>query len=270
MRKYFIVMMMSVMAVTTAGVWAQSHRHTPRTQTATEVTVRDTAVAGNAAVPQAEKATVKEPVKKQENGRKGKTEAQSVKRSAYQPPKDDTADEDGGIEAYSDTASVYAADTTSGYSYQYDFTNGALDKVFSGLSWLTGGVMASALILIFLFLFAPIAVLALLFYFIYKSRKQKLKLAEMAIQSGQPMPEQLLKPTAVSDDELWRKGIRNVFLGVGLIVLFFFMDIDTGIGVGFLVAIYGAGQAVIARTSASKRERGGDNGGADGDPQETL
>ena len=112
--------------------------------------------------------------------------------------------------------------------------------MMNGLSWISSGMVNTLLILLIIFVISPVAILIVLFYFIYKSRKQKLQLVES------------------NDDILWRKGIKNVFVGIGLMFLFGFMDISTGIGIGFLVLFYGAGQAVIARTSQKRHDNPND------------
>ena len=51
-------------------------------------------------------------------------------------------------------------------------------------------------VLLILFVLAPLVIIIALFYFINKNRKQKMKLAQMAMQQGQPIPDQLLEEQA--------------------------------------------------------------------------
>lgn len=232
MKKYLIALtLMAALTVTaTTATEPQQHRHTPRTA------VTDADVQNNSVQPDATANTT------------GKNDTAAP----------DTEDTDEGIEAYSDTTSSYpdSAESHYQYSYQVDMNEDDINHMMNGLSWIGSGMIGTLLILLILFVIAPVAILSLLFYFIYKSRKQKLQLAEMAIKNGQPLNEVLgtNKMAAPSNDILWNKGIKNVFLGIGLMFFFGFMRIKPGIGIGFLVMFYGAGQAVIARTSRKRLE----------------
>jgi hypothetical protein len=86
-------------------------------------------------------------------------------------------------------------------------------------------------------------------YFIYKNRKQKIQMAEMAMKQGQPIPGQQLEEHHESDDELWQKGLRQTFLGVGLLAFFGYVGSTLGVGVGILVTIIGLGKLAIVKTS---------------------
>jgi len=104
-------------------------------------------------------------------------------------------------------------------------------------------------VLFILFVLAPVIILIVLFYFINKNRKQKMKLAEMAMKQGQPIPDQLLEEHRDSDDQLRQKGIRQTFLGVGLLAFFGYMGSTVGIGVGILVTVIGLGKLAIVKTN---------------------
>lgn len=223
----FIIALAIILAQSAVNVApAQSHRHTPRTSV--ELAEKQKAGADKAAEATASKS--------------GKTATTA------------TNDDNEGIEAYSDTTDTYLPDSTSHNSYSVNIGYDDFNDMPRMMEW-TSGLMTPVIIIMILFVLAPVAILALLFFFIYKSRKQKLKLAEMAIQSGQPMPEDLLRSAAASSEDMWNKGIKNIFLGIGLVAFFYFLGIGIGKGIGSLVFFYGVGQAVIARTSASKRER---------------
>ena len=45
------------------------------------------------------------------------------------------------------------------------------------------------------------------------------------------------------------EGIKNIFLGIGLTVMYFILNINLLCGIGLLIAIYGVGQAIIAKTT---------------------
>lgn len=174
-----------------------------------------------------------------------------------QPPKDghelvDTTMQDS-VEAFSDTTDV--ADSTvvsrhhriGGYSAT---GNSIANDIFGniGIEGMKGMAFVLA-ILVIIFVIAPVVILAVLFFFIYKSRKQKMKLAQMAMQNGQPIPDQLLDEHRDSDDELRQKGIRQTFLGVGLLAFFGYVGSTLGIGIGILVTVIGLGKLAIVKTN---------------------
>lgn len=76
-----------------------------------------------------------------------------------------------------------------------------------------------------------------------------MKLAEMAMKQGQPIPDQLLVEQKETDSELWQKGLRQTFLGVGLLAFFGYVGSTLGIGVGILVTVIGLGKLAIVKTS---------------------
>ena len=122
-----------------------------------------------------------------------------------QQPKDgqelvDSTQKSDALEAYSDTTDV-ADDTTvvsrhhriGGYTNSIDNVNNIFERVFGiGVGGMAAGMVFVLLVLFILFVLAPVIILIVLFYFINKNRKQKMKLAEMAMKQGQPIPDQLL------------------------------------------------------------------------------
>ena len=164
---------------------------------------------------------------------------------------DSTRQEDA-LEAYSDPTGV--ADTTvvsrshriGGYLSDDTMVNDILEGV--GVNGIMGMVFVLCILLI-IFIIAPVAILAVLFFFIYKNRKQKMQLAEMAMKQGQPIPDQLLVEQKESEDTVWQKGIRQTFLGVGLLAFFGYTGSTLGIGIGILVTAIGLGKLVIVKTT---------------------
>lgn len=179
-----------------------------------------------------------------------------------QQPKDgqelvDSAQKSDALEAYSDTTDV-ADDTTvvsrhhriGGYTNSIDNVNNIFERVFGiGVGGMAAGMVFVLLVLFILFVLAPVIILIVLFYFINKNRKQKMKLAEMAMKQGQPIPDQLLVEQKETDSELWQKGLRQTFLGVGLLAFFGYVGSTLGIGVGILVTVIGLGKLAIVKTS---------------------
>lgn len=167
-----------------------------------------------------------------------------------------------GVEAYSDTTTADSAVVPQQHTYSVMLDSDTLGGTLNGLIGQASGSLGAFVILLLLFVVAPAVPLVLLFYFIYKMRKQKMRLAEMAMEKGLPIPGDVVGSRLEPTEQIWRKGITNVSVGLGLASLFFFMDFDIGVGIGMLVIFFGAGQMVIARTSAAKRQKrdDGDDG----------
>lgn len=159
------------------------------------------------------------------------------------------------VEAYSDTTDTAVPDDTTlvrshhrirGYTNAGSVISDVFDNV--GVEGMMGMTFV-LLIIVIIFIIAPVLILALLFFFIYKNRKQKVKLAEMAVKQGQPIPDQLLVEHKDTDDELWQKGLRQTFLGVGLLAFFGYVGSTLGIGIGILVTVIGLGKLAIVKTT---------------------
>ena len=109
-------------------------------------------------------------------------------------------------------------------------------------------------ILVFLFLCSPFIVLGLFIWYLVRRNRQRLDFARQAMENGQPIPQEMLSMELQTDSYMWSKGVRNVFLGLGLIVFGLFVSIEILGAVGALLICMGAGQCVIAKTSG-KGER---------------
>lgn len=180
-----------------------------------------------------------------------------------------------GIQA--DSTSVTAvSDTTAAFDTaqtdnddDYDFEQwaadngiGNVDDPFSLIAFLAGiGGLAGTFISIFFVLLCiitillPAIIIGLIFYFIHKNRNKKYKIMEKAVETGAPLPKQLLNDSETSNEIIWRKGIKNAATGVGIIAFGLIMNASFFVGTGFIILFYGAGQTVIARTSADKKHK---------------
>lgn len=173
-----------------------------------------------------------------------------------------------GIDAYSDTTDTAVAVIPQGATYSVSMDSDSMEEVARRMMGFTGEAAIAIVAILVIFFLAPVGVLALLFWFIYKNRKQKLRLAEMAMAKGQPLPDSLAPGRLEPAELVWRKGIRNVSIGLGLACLFAFMEWGWAIGIALFVAIYGGGQMVIARTSAAKKREGTEAGSGEESLQE--
>ena len=229
MKKLMLLLSIAAMLAMpmTMDASAQSHRHTPRTNA--NVTVNN-------------------------NG---------VKATATIADNDTTT----GVVAYSDTTSAAAADNDAAdndYQYTYESHDDDIQELKDVMDSLGTAVFLPVIIVAIVFIVAPAIIIFIICYFLYKNRQQKLKLAEMAMKNGQPIPDSILgystkkqgnntgKSNIASmptDDQLWRKGVMHVFVGIGLMFLLDAMMGSFGFSIGVLVTLYGAGQAFIAWTS---------------------
>ena len=172
---------------------------------------------------------------------------------------DSTKNNQDAIEAFSDTT---ANDTTYSGSYatrrsvnvtlsDEDF-HGMMNEVFShiGGKEITGIAIVLGTLFI-LFVLFPIVIIIGVVYFINRNRKERLKLAQMAMEKGQPIPEQLLKEEARENSDDYQKGLRQMFTGVGLAIFLGIVAGTTGFGIGALVFFIGLGKWYIARQSGN-------------------
>lgn len=117
--------------------------------------------------------------------------------------------------------------------------------VFSGVG---GAALLVPIIAILCFgLFLPIIILFIVLYFINRNRKEKYRLAQMAIQNGQQIPEELLKESYSADKNAYNTGITQMCTGVGLAIFLWYILGDLGLGIGALVFFIGLGKFIIAR-----------------------
>ena len=190
-----------------------------------------------------------------------------------------------GVVAFSDTTSVADNNDTADIDEQftYESNDNDIQELREVMNAIGPSVILPMVIVAILFLVAPAIIIFIICYFIYKNRQQKLKLAEMAMKNGQPIPDSVLgystrkqgnksgnsgqysrtesvanHATSPSngilgsmptDDQLWRKGVMKLFIGIGLMFLLDTMMGSLGFSIGVLVTLYGAGQAFIAWTS---------------------
>lgn len=189
----------------------------------------------------------------------GFTTVSAATTAAALPPASVSATADtAGIDAYSDTTDTATAIIPQSTTYSVSMDSDSMEEMVDRMTGFTGEALIAIVAILVIFFLAPVGALALLFWFIYKNRKQKARLAELAMEKGQPLPEGLAPGRLEPVELVWRKGIRNVSIGLGLACLFAFMEWGWAIGIALFVAIYGGGQMVIARTSAAKGRKGGE------------
>ena len=110
-------------------------------------------------------------------------------------------------------------------------------------------------VLLIIFVLAPVLIIIALFYFINKNRKEKMRLAQMAMQQGQPIPNQLLNENPADVGDEYQKGMRQCFVGVGLMVFLGYAAGQVGFGIGALVFCIGLGKVFASKTAQKKQNK---------------
>lgn len=152
------------------------------------------------------------------------------------------------IVAFSDTANMDTADMDTTGIYDDDWTEHKSN--FDALSDIMGKAFIPISAIFIIFFLAPVLIIGLIIYYIIKSRNQKIRLAELALKNGQPIPQDIAKSNKQPNDQgLWEKGVKKMFLGIGIVIFSIFVHSRMCTGIGFIIAFYGAGQAVIAWTT---------------------
>ena len=177
----------------------------------------------------------------------------------------------GGVVAYSDTTSadssvaVGASAPAVGHSVSLSFDDISDPlSLIANLTTIGAGGVAMAILMVVIglvFLLSPVILAVVILYLLFRRRNERYNSAGKAMETGQPLHKDVRRAEMESKELLWRKGVKNFFIGLGLVALFLSLGVDGLAGVGALVALYGVGQAVIARTSARKGRDGGEDSG---------
>ena len=173
-----------------------------------------------------------------------------------------SAQDDGPLEAYSDTACADTAindacdyDDTRAYHSKYSLEN--YDDPFDFIGSVFGSGMLGVVVIFcvifgLLFILAPLIVFILLIRYLVRRHNDRIKLAEMAMEKGINVPENDRPIDKQSDEYLVKRGLRNVFLGAGLCAMFSWWNVDFLAGIGALIVFYGLGQTIIGSLPAIK------------------
>lgn len=159
------------------------------------------------------------------------------------------------IEAFSDTTSTSStsiADDNWEDDDDDQIVKTPAARLFDFMDSQMSGMLFVLAVLLIVFVLSPVFIIIAVFYFINKNRKEKMRLAQMAVQQGQPIPDQLLKDMPGSADEEYNKGIRQCFVGVGLMIFLGYAAGTVGFGVGALVFCIGLGKVFVSRTTTKK------------------
>ena len=170
---------------------------------------------------------------------------------------DSTKNNQNAIDAFSDTTSIADAEDAEDDQYigrRHSVTYSTNDaQELKEVMETVGGAVApwmvvSIVSIVVIFLLAPLLIIFTIFYFVNRNRKERYKLAQMAIENGQPIPDDILKDT---DSRIlttqYQAGIRQMFVGVGLAIFLGIIIGKLGIGIGALVFFIGLGKWFVSR-----------------------
>ena len=163
------------------------------------------------------------------------------------------------IEAFSDTTATADAEDAEDNQYvtsrhHSSFSvSGFPDDFFDNFDGKDiAGMIFVLLIILTIFLFAPIGIIIAIFYFVNKNRREKYRLAQMAMQNGQPIPNDLLNEKQDDwDRNDYQAGIRQMFTGVGLAIFLGIAAGKIGFSIGALVFFIGLGKWFVARQAGA-------------------
>lgn len=173
------------------------------------------------------------------------------------------------VVAYSDTTTAAAADTAvnGGVSYSDDdfddetnrYDIGRFKDPFSWFSFMAttgfGGILISlfCILMFFLFLIMPFIVLFMILRYLMRRHNDRVKLAEMAVKQGRPIDEKQMEMMQEPRSYNWNRGVKQLSLGIGLMLLFLFLGAEELAGIGALVACLGGGKMFMARYDYNMR-----------------
>ncbi len=171
---------------------------------------------------------------------------------------DSTKNNQDAIEAFSDTTSTAEDDAEDdkyiSHRHRSTYTTSSdvkeLKEVMEGVGGIFGPMLAVGIVaFVVIFFLLPLLIIVTIIYFVNKNRKERYKLAQMAIQNGQPIPDDILKnqtSSSMSGND-YQTGVRQMFTGVGLAIFLGLIIGKVGIGIGALVFFIGLGKWFIAR-----------------------
>ncbi len=161
---------------------------------------------------------------------------------------EDQADE--GISLYSDTTSQGLSTLNSQSNNNASRGCISLDMNNPIQMLMDLATIGGAIALIALLIFAiPLILIIVLVIYLLRCRQKKEKAVLHALENGQQISTELLPEVFMPNELLWRKGLRNIFLGLGIAVFAFIINFKILLGIGLFIAIYGAWQAIAAKTT---------------------
>ena len=195
-------------------------------------------------------------------GQNAEAVAQKHRHTPRTEQVDSSKNKKDAIEAFSDTTSAADAEDAEddkyityrrGTTYSTSSDVHELKEVMDSVGGIFGPMLAVGIVaFVVIFFLLPLLIIVTIIYFVNKNRKERYKLAQMAIQNGQPIPDEILKDNggAFLTSE-YHSGIRQMFVGVGLAIFLGIIIGKLGIGIGALVFFIGLGKWFVARQSGN-------------------
>ena len=195
-------------------------------------------------------------------GQNAEAVAQKHRHTPRTEQVDSSKNKKDAIEAFSDTTSAADAEDAEddkyityrrGTTYSTSSDVHELKEVMESVGGIFGPMLAVGIVaFVVIFFLLPLLIIVTIIYFVNKNRKERYKLAQMAIQNGQPIPDEILKD---NDSKFlaseYQSGIRQMFVGVGLAIFLGIILGKLGIGIGALMFFIGLGKWFVARQSGN-------------------
>ncbi len=172
-------------------------------------------------------------------------------------PKNDTVPQ---IEAYSDTTSLDSAAMDEDFWDDDDAwdrmsspdTNSLMSEI--GIDDDLLGMFFVIIVLVIIFILAPVGLIGIILFFVYKSRKQKMRMMEMAMKSGKQIPVEAVGIPSQKGEDVWNKGVKQIFLGAGVGLLLWVIIGKLGMAIGVLITLIGIGNMAIGYGAKQKQK----------------
>ncbi len=161
----------------------------------------------------------------------------------------ETVDDSTGIVAYSDTTAADTVKSTAPTQVSWDDYDSD-EQFFNFLEKNKGWTIALIIIAIIaglLICLAPFIILGLIIYLIVKNRRMSSELKEHSAEERRERADTAYQSDVQTDTQ--NRAIKNIFLGIGLIISMKVLGLNGLIAIGWLVLCWGIGQLVIARTT---------------------
>lgn len=122
--------------------------------------------------------------------------------------------------------------------------------------WDSGSSTSVAIVAIIICCGLPFFIVAIVLWFRYKNKQAKYKLAAEALAAGRTIPAELFNDPEEQGNTVMTKGIKNIFLGIGLGVFLWVLTEEEGLAaIGFLIFCMGLGQVLIAYTTTPHKNK---------------
>lgn len=126
--------------------------------------------------------------------------------------------------------------------------------------WTSGPPTSVAIVALIICCGLPFFIVAIVLWFRYKNRQAKYKLAAEALAAGRTIPTELFNDPEDQGNAVMTKGIKNIFLGIGLGVFLWILTDEEGLAaIGFLIFCMGLGQVLIAYTTTPHKNKKADS-----------